>query len=97
MGALIDALIGFHAGIHGNVPEAFGGGLLWCRPATPELPKNVAPPAIEARPATVMEGQVVSCADVRVGSGQVSIEQPLRKAGSAIVDVNVGQFVVARN
>ena len=66
--ALIDALIGFHAGIQGDLPDALGGVLLWRRPASSELSKNVAPPAIEARPAAVMTVEVVSRADVRVGS-----------------------------
>jgi len=95
--ALIDALIRFLAGIYGNVSEALGGGLLWRLAATSELSKDVAPPAIEARPAGVMAVQVVSCADVRVGRGQMSIDQPLGKAGRAIVDINVGKFVVARD
>ena len=97
VGALIDTLIGFHGGIQGNVSEALGGVLLWRLPATSELSKDVTPPAIEARPAAVMAVRVVSCADVRVGSGQVSIDQRLRKAGRAIIDINVDQFIVPRN
>ena len=33
MRALIDALVGFHTGIQGNVPEALGGVLFWRFPA----------------------------------------------------------------
>ena len=97
MRALVHTLIGFDAGIQRNVPEALGGVFLYWFRAASELSKDVAPPAVETRPAAVMAVQVVSRADVRVGSGQVSIDQRLRKAGRTIVDINVGQFVVARN
>src|SRR5689334_13750201 len=95
--ALVDTRIGFHRGIQGDISEALAGVLRWRLLAASELSKDIAPPAVEARPPAVMTVQIVSRADVRIGRAQMSIDQPFRKAGRAIVNVNIGQFLVARN
>src|SRR5215469_350378 len=44
-----------------------------------------------------MATQVVTRTDVRVCGGQMSIEKCLRKLAGAVVHVNIGQLLVARN